>query len=65
MKRITKLYWKKIYKSGLYNATKTLVFASYFCKMRVKEGNIKFGKYTCNPFEMVLLEDMEILKIYT
>jgi hypothetical protein len=30
-----------------------------------REGNIKFGKYTCNPFEMVLLEDMEILKIYT
>jgi hypothetical protein len=23
-------------KSGLYNATKTLAFASYFCKMRVK-----------------------------
>ena len=24
------------YLSGLYNATKTLAFASYFCKMRVK-----------------------------
>ena len=32
MKYVTK---QRVHKTGLYNATKTLAFASYFCKMRV------------------------------